>query len=92
MTDETMKSDVDLLFVLLLQTNSEKRNLLTKSFSNLPPKTLFKDYMPPTVKLDFFDSEVVEYFVNITKLYAGRKKEDICLTLINLTCVFFLEF
>ena len=55
-TDETMKSDVDLLLALLPQTTWEKGDLLTKSFSNLPPKTLFKDYtrMSPTAILDLF--------------------------------------
>ena len=54
-TDETMKSDVDLLLALLPQTTWEK-DLLIKSFSNLPPKTLFKDYtrMSPTAILDLF--------------------------------------
>ena len=53
-TDETMKSDVDLLLVLLPQATWEKRDLLIKSFSNLPPKTLFKVFMSPTAILDFF--------------------------------------
>ena len=60
--------------MLLSQTTWEKRDLLAKSFSNLPPKTLFKDYTSPTGILDFFDDEVVEYLVNLTKLHAGREK------------------
>ena len=74
MTDEVIKSDVDQLLVLLPQTTWEKRDLLTKSFLNLSPKTLFKDYVSATAILKFFDDEVVEYLVNLTKLYAGLEK------------------
>ena len=90
-TDETMKSDVDLLLVLLPQTTWEKRDLLTKSFSNLPPETLFEKYMSPTAKLDFFDSEVVEYFVNITKLYAVREKGGHLFNINHFEMCLFLE-
>ena len=56
MADETMKSDVDSLLVLSRQTQTtwEKRSLFPKSFSNLPPKLLFTDYISPTAKFDFF--------------------------------------
>ena len=30
--------------------------------------------MSSTEKLDFFDNEVIEHLVNLTKLYAGREK------------------
>ena len=52
-----------------------KKDLLTKSFSNPPSKTLFKDYMSPTPILDFLYNKMVEYLVNLTKLYAEREKE-----------------
>ena len=52
----------------------EKIRFINKSFSNIPAKRLFKDYMSLTAKLDFFDNKVVEYLVNLINLHAGREK------------------
>ena len=35
---------------------------------------LFKGYISSIAKLDYFDNEVVEYRVCLTKIYSGREK------------------
>ena len=76
-TDETINLDVDPLLLLSppTQTTWDKRDLSTKSLSNPPPKKLLQDYSSPTTLFNlFFDVEVVEYLVKITKLYAHQEK------------------
>ena len=68
-----------------------KKRFINKIFFKPTTKNaVFKIICLPLQNWIFFHGEVVEYLIKITKLYAGRKKEDISLTLINLRCVFFL--